>query len=83
MHHCLEIPEVVRCVASYMDGGNAYHLAITCKSLLEPCLDEVWRQVGSFEPLISCLPDDLWSDAGTQPHGDDTVTILVSVLFDK
>ncbi|TEB32563.1 hypothetical protein FA13DRAFT_1731765 [Coprinellus micaceus] len=76
MHRCLHVPEVGRCIASDLDKEDAYHLAITCKDMLNPCLDEVWCEIHSLEPLIACLPEDLWSNAGSQPQGDDQVTIL-------
>ncbi|KAJ3520612.1 hypothetical protein NMY22_g12674 [Coprinellus aureogranulatus] len=35
-------------------------MALTCRDLSELSLDRLWRVMRSFEPLIACLPSDLF-----------------------
>ncbi|KAH7922174.1 hypothetical protein BV22DRAFT_1037812 [Leucogyrophana mollusca] len=40
-------------------------LARTCRTFRDPALDVLWSFLKSFDPLIRCLPQDLWM------HDDD------------
>jgi hypothetical protein len=35
-------------------------VALTSRAFCEPALDGLWREITSFDPIIACLPDDLW-----------------------
>lgn len=59
MHRCLRVLEVAGRIANHLDAEDALNLAVTCRTLLEPGLDRVWRNIDSFEPLIACLSEDL------------------------
>ena len=74
MHHCLLIPELALYIVHFLaDDRPAWQdsrylrnprdvarLARTCKALLEPALDVLWRTQHSLAPLIMCLPPEVW-----------------------
>ncbi|KAJ3514214.1 hypothetical protein NMY22_g14818 [Coprinellus aureogranulatus] len=62
MNHCLRVSEVVSTVYAFLQPKHALDLALTCRTLLEPGLDEIWRDIQSFDPLIACMPEDLWRE---------------------
>lgn len=35
-------------------------MSLTRRAFLEPGLDSLWHTLDSFEPLLACLPTDLW-----------------------
>lgn len=37
-------------------------MALTSRMFLEPALDGLWFAIDSFEPIIDCLPEDLWQE---------------------
>ncbi|KAF6753323.1 hypothetical protein DFP72DRAFT_902750 [Ephemerocybe angulata] len=56
----LQIPEVVRSICNELDRSSALAMSLTCRAFLEPGLDSLWHSLDSFEPLLACLPADLW-----------------------
>ncbi|TEB32529.1 hypothetical protein FA13DRAFT_1709068 [Coprinellus micaceus] len=62
MYRCLSISEILRSVCDKMDKASSLSIALTCRAFLEPGFDKVWLDilVPTFEPLICCLPDDIW-----------------------
>ncbi|KAF5332635.1 hypothetical protein D9611_005387 [Ephemerocybe angulata] len=60
MERCLQIPEVLNSICEELNPPDALSVALTSRAFLEPGLDSVWYEIKSFDPLISCLPDDLW-----------------------
>ncbi|KAJ7484215.1 hypothetical protein FB451DRAFT_1083577 [Mycena latifolia] len=78
MHRCLSIQEVIRLICNQLGGsprGRAAlgHLAVTCRSFLDPSLDSLWRQQSSLRPLLGCLPN-FWEDtpSGFVRHTNST-----------
>ncbi|KAJ6481984.1 hypothetical protein C8R45DRAFT_1003695 [Mycena sanguinolenta] len=73
MHRALSIREVVEMacchllpnvhdVGSLAEGRKALlALASTCKVLLAPALDTLWRDQNSIVPWLSCFPEDLFN----------------------
>lgn len=53
---------------------------MTCKTFLEPALDTLWREIVLFDPLIACLPGDLWREASAESEVANSIpnVILVS-----
>ncbi|KAF6761375.1 hypothetical protein DFP72DRAFT_842932 [Ephemerocybe angulata] len=60
MDQALHVPEVVRTVCNYLKEKEACAMALSHRAFLEPGLDCLWRSIDSYEPLLACLPDDLW-----------------------
>ncbi|KAF6761317.1 hypothetical protein DFP72DRAFT_37495 [Ephemerocybe angulata] len=56
----LQIPEVLHLICDELDRSSALAMSLTCRAFLEPGLDSLWRSLDSFEPLLACLPVDLW-----------------------
>ncbi|KAF9228708.1 hypothetical protein BS17DRAFT_744743, partial [Gyrodon lividus] len=40
--------------------ATLFNLAQTCRAFSEPSLDILWYNLRSLEPLVKCLPRDLW-----------------------
>jgi F-box-like len=62
MHPCLQIPEIIRAIFSWLsqdDGGTLAALSLTCRNFYEPASDRLWSDLPSVVPLVRCLPDDL------------------------
>ncbi|KAF6753279.1 hypothetical protein DFP72DRAFT_849282 [Ephemerocybe angulata] len=36
-------------------------MALSHRAFLEPGLDSLWHSINSYEPLLACLPNDLWT----------------------
>ncbi|KIM90987.1 hypothetical protein PILCRDRAFT_1215 [Piloderma croceum F 1598] len=76
MHHCLKIPEILTIIFEslnnndsesfrpYTDYQTFFALALVCRNFLEPALDALWREQGSFAQLIQTLPTDAWRVSG-------------------
>ncbi|KIM84831.1 hypothetical protein PILCRDRAFT_370913 [Piloderma croceum F 1598] len=64
MHHCLYISEIVSTIMNFTMGkgneGTVANFAIAYHAFQEPALDVLWRAHFTLEPLIKCMPDDLW-----------------------
>ncbi|KAF6753229.1 hypothetical protein DFP72DRAFT_1069608 [Ephemerocybe angulata] len=79
MERCLQIPEVLHSICEELNPPDALSMALTSRALLEPGLDSVWYEIKSFDPLISCLPDDLWhvkQVTSREPSSPNISTIL-------
>lgn len=75
MHRCLLVEDITDIICTALcDGQDGYHslaqgsvrnVALTCKTLLEPALNALWRVQESFEPLFLVLPESVWDhDSG-------------------
>ncbi|KAJ3518441.1 hypothetical protein NMY22_g13677 [Coprinellus aureogranulatus] len=64
MDRCLRIPELVRSICDGVDKASSLSVALTCRAFLDPGLDRIWQDIESLQPLISCLPGDIWKDDG-------------------
>ncbi|KIJ61282.1 hypothetical protein HYDPIDRAFT_116025 [Hydnomerulius pinastri MD-312] len=73
MHSCLLISELILHIIGFIadDGTSGGYrclkntrdlarLARTCKAIMEPALDVLWKTQHSLSPLVMCLPSDLW-----------------------
>ena len=58
MHHALLISEVSREICGAMDYTYLPVLARTCRALLDPALDELWRDLYSIYPFVHLLALD-------------------------
>ncbi|KAF6753306.1 hypothetical protein DFP72DRAFT_1171094 [Ephemerocybe angulata] len=56
----LQIPAVIRSICDHLDRRSALAMSLTRRAFLDPGLDSVWYSLDSFEPLLACLPTDLW-----------------------
>ncbi|KAG1781719.1 hypothetical protein EV702DRAFT_603098 [Suillus placidus] len=61
MHAALGNLEVIYTVCSYTQLGSLPALASTCRAFERPALNILWMDLQSPEPLIKCLPSDLFS----------------------
>ncbi|TEB32513.1 hypothetical protein FA13DRAFT_1813413 [Coprinellus micaceus] len=57
---CLQLPEIVRSICDESTKSSPLSVALTCRSLLEPALDSLWRDIDSFNAIAAALPRDLW-----------------------
>lgn len=78
MHQCLCVPEILGRIIEHLEPEDALALALTSKSFLEQALDHCWREIFSFDPLIACLPSDLWREERLPSAFEVYSTILVS-----
>ncbi|KAF6749330.1 hypothetical protein DFP72DRAFT_1173686 [Ephemerocybe angulata] len=77
MHQCLSIPEVIRHICDEADLKTSLSMALTSRAHLDPALDRIWAHLDSFEPIISCLPSNLWKPKSIpSPNGHGTLKIL-------
>ncbi|KAG0694384.1 hypothetical protein DFH29DRAFT_815425 [Suillus ampliporus] len=72
MHAALRNLEVIHTVSSHAERGTLPALASACRAFQSPALDVLWRDLQSVEPLVKCLPTDLF----------DTDCIWVCLSFD-
>ena len=63
-HRCWGLDEIVRAIAASLVSdkarASAVSLASCSKSLEEPALGEVWRNLSSLAPLVKCFPPEVW-----------------------
>ncbi|KAG1740201.1 uncharacterized protein EDB91DRAFT_1347153 [Suillus paluster] len=59
-HPALQNFDVICTICSYAHYGSLPALASTCRVFERPALDVLWRNLQSVEPLVKCLPDDLF-----------------------
>lgn len=65
MHPCLAIPEIFSLICKEIGqqsfrSGDLASLARTCRAWTEIALDSLWYQIDRIDPLIECMPRDLW-----------------------
>ncbi|KAG1752883.1 hypothetical protein EDB19DRAFT_2021684 [Suillus lakei] len=61
MHPALTNLEVICIISSYTERKSLPALASTCRAFKHPALNALWRDLQSVEPLVKCLPSDLFS----------------------
>ncbi|KAG1870229.1 hypothetical protein DFJ58DRAFT_723125 [Suillus subalutaceus] len=61
MHPALTNLEVICTISSYTQHGSLPALASTCRAFKHLALNALWRDLQSVEPLVKCLPSDLFS----------------------
>ncbi|KAG2125761.1 hypothetical protein DEU56DRAFT_916378 [Suillus clintonianus] len=59
-HPALQNIDIICIICSYVHDGSLPALASTCRIFERPALDVLWRNLESVEPLIKCLPSDLF-----------------------
>ncbi|KAG1751465.1 uncharacterized protein EDB91DRAFT_1216743 [Suillus paluster] len=60
MHPALRNLEVIYTISSYTERRSLPALAATCRAFEHPALNALWRDLQSLDPLIRCLPNDLF-----------------------
>ncbi|KAG1761783.1 hypothetical protein EDD22DRAFT_804142 [Suillus occidentalis] len=65
MHPALQNFDIICTICLYVHDESLHALASTCRIFERPALDALWRDLQSVEPLVKCLPSDLF---GTE-HG--------------
>lgn len=58
------ISEIMELILDYLKISDLRHLAVTCRSLLEPALDRIWQ---NGPPTLRHL-FNLWPDAAVTRH---------------
>lgn len=71
MHRCLLIHEIAQLVAAHLNDAqdddestwaparqDLAHLALACRALYEPAINELWSRLEGLKPLVQCLPPD-------------------------
>jgi len=73
MDQFLQLPELIRWVCTRAEENtDLLQLALSSRMWLEPALDCLWNAIDSFDPLVACLPRDLWrEEESTWEHPDD------------
>lgn len=90
MHRCLQVPEIVILLSKALDQTNLFSeeypddrdllsMALTCRAFLDPALDALWGHISSLDPIISCLPQNLWRKK-TKVHDVDGDRYPVTTL---
>jgi hypothetical protein len=68
MHHCLFITEILYLICEEIwSGAEQRHktlatMARCCRAFEAPALDVLWRAQDSLQPLLACLPADIWQE---------------------
>ncbi|KAG1751466.1 uncharacterized protein EDB91DRAFT_609358 [Suillus paluster] len=60
MHRALGILDVIHTISSHTAHGSLPALASTSHAFKRPALEVLWRDLQSVEPLVRCLPSDLF-----------------------
>ncbi|KAG1777764.1 hypothetical protein EV702DRAFT_1100692 [Suillus placidus] len=61
MHSALTNLEIICTISSFTQCRTLPALASTCRAFEHPALNALWRDLQSVEPLVKCLPSDLFS----------------------
>ncbi|KAG2043386.1 hypothetical protein BDR03DRAFT_1087596 [Suillus americanus] len=60
MHPALTNLEVIYTICSFTQHGSLPALASTYRAFEHPALNSLWRDLQSVEPLVKCLPNNLF-----------------------
>lgn len=72
LHRCLQIFEVLSIIGEFIAEdrfvrsvisrwtNDLLSLALTCRTFLNPALNELWRRQSSLAPLLRCFPSDVY-----------------------
>ncbi|KAG2361191.1 hypothetical protein BDR07DRAFT_1359286 [Suillus spraguei] len=60
MHPALQNSDIIYTICLYIHHRSLPALASTCRIFERPALDVLWRNLQSVEPLVKCLPSDLF-----------------------
>jgi hypothetical protein len=75
----LQCPELLRLICKQIgtdDKRTLSWLYLTCRSFMEPALDELWYKLDNLDPLVRCMDNDL-----VERVKKDRVVTLVSNCF--
>ncbi|KAK7020358.1 hypothetical protein R3P38DRAFT_1204381 [Favolaschia claudopus] len=69
MHRCLDIPEILQHIFQDVDTDDGLRrdlpslaaLARTCRSFSPVALDNLWGVLVGLDPILRCMPSDLYS----------------------
>ncbi|KAG2131838.1 hypothetical protein BD769DRAFT_1355011 [Suillus cothurnatus] len=61
MHPALQNFDIICTICLYVHHRSLSALASTCRIFERPALDVLWRNLQSVEPLVKCLPSDLFT----------------------
>ena len=79
---CLELRQLICEQIGSNDKCSLYRLSQTCKSFMEPALDELWYKLDNFSPLLFCMPEDLYEEHVQFQHvTEQEIVTLVSDSF--
>ncbi|KAG1752896.1 hypothetical protein EDB19DRAFT_972773 [Suillus lakei] len=59
-HPALRNVEVIHTISLYTHRASLPALASACRAFESPALDVLWKDLESAEPLVKCLPTDLF-----------------------
>ncbi len=79
----LQCPELLRLICKQIgtdDKSTLSRLSMTCRSFMEPALDELWYKLDSLDPLVRCMESDLYEQKVERVEKHQVVT-LVSNCF--
>lgn len=87
MHRALLTDDITLKIVSLLSLKQSRVLALTCKAVLEPCLDRIWYHLPHLSHLMVLLPKDAyhlgWSDWSTddglqtEPDEDQDCYVMV------
>lgn len=60
MHPALQNFDIICTICLYVHYKSLPALASTCRIFERPALDVLWKNLQSVEPLVKCLPSDLF-----------------------
>lgn len=63
MHPALCIDEILREIFAHVaQKDDLRGMALACRTLYEPVMDDIWTSPRSLKGLIRCLPEELLDD---------------------
>jgi hypothetical protein len=68
MHPALRILEVIDAISSHVGNESLPALASTCRAFESPALNVLWRKLESVEPIVKCLPSELFGTNRTNNY---------------
>lgn len=70
MHTALELEELLRTIAEYVQASSGLgvnpkrdllSMALTCRRFYRPAIECLWYNLNSLFPILHCLPSDICS----------------------
>lgn len=84
MHRCLQVVDIISDIANATlpDKRSLTVIARTCWTFYEPCMDALWRTIGSIDIFLDCFPADVWEiDSEGQVRTRNLGTISPQLLI--
>ena len=86
MNRFLDVPELKNIVCEELRSDKKALLALALsnqKRFFDPAMNKVWEIMDSFDPLLSCLPGDVWREEELHTMFNPKRFLVVGIHFDR